>query len=324
VSSLTDDEVRAARLRSGGLAGPRRSSVPDIVGRAVGVQAQEWPAATLAVRARGTRRLTASSVDRARVEDRSVVRGWFMRGTLQLVTAADVPWLVAALGPPLIAGSARRLASVGVTAAHVRRVVAAVSDGPLDRAALGTMSGLTSRQVYHAVRQASLAGDLCYGPGPETWVGVREWLGPQPTVPAEEALAILARRYLHGYGPASEHDLATWSGLPVPVVRRALAAAGASSPVSSRPLPPSVRLVPAYDPYLLGYRDRALSVPAAHARDVHPGGGLLRPTVLRDGVAVGLWRISGGTVTVSPFDSEAPWMPAAEDEARDVERFLAG
>jgi hypothetical protein len=322
VKSLTDDEVRAARLRSCGLAGPRRSSVPDIVGRVVGVQAQEWPAATLAVRARGTRRLTAASVDGARVEDRSVVRGWFMRGTLQLVAASDVPWLVAALGPTLIAGSARRLASVGVTAAHVRQVVALVErDGPVGRATLGAALGLTSRQVYHAVRQAALAGDVCYGPGPETWVGLRDWLGPQPPVTATEALTILARRYVGGYGPVSEHDLATWSGLPIPVARQALA--GVPSRTSSGPARPSVRLIPAYDPYLLGYRDRSLSVPAARARAVHPGGGLLRPTVLLDGVAVGLWKVNHGTVTVSPFTSAAPWLAAAEDEARDVERFLA-
>lgn len=315
--SLTDDEVRAARLRASGLAGPRGSAVPSIVERVVGVQAQEWPAAALAVRARSAG-LVASDVDRARVEDRTVVRGWFMRGTLQLVLADDLPWLVAALGPTLIARSARRLAEVGVTAAHVRRLVAALeSSGPMDRAALQDALGLTSGQVYHAVRQASLGGAVCYGPGAETWVAVRDWLGVPPR-PGGDAVVRLAQRYVDGYGPADEHDLAAWSGLPVPVARAALTAVGAASPRAARS---GVRLVPAYDPYLLGYRDRALAVPAAFARDVHPGGGLLRPTVLRDGVAVGLWKVERGTVTVSPFAPSSA--PAWLEEARDVERFLA-
>ena len=51
--------------------------------------------------------------------------------------------------------------------------------------------------------------------------------------------------------------------------------------------------LPAFDELLLGWRDRTPTVPAEHARDVHPGGGILRAVVLEDGVAVGTWSARG-------------------------------
>jgi hypothetical protein len=53
-------------------------------------------------------------------------------------------------------------------------------------------------------------------------------------------------------------------------------------------------LIPAFDELLLGWRDRTPTVPLAHAKAVHPGGGILRPIVLEDGVAIGTWTHSSG------------------------------
>ena len=58
-----------------------------------------------------------------------------------------------------------------------------------------------------------------------------------------------------------------------------------------------------------------------HARDVLPGGGILRPTLLADGLVEGLWRIERGTPSVTPFDPPGPDVAA---EAADVVRFRAG
>jgi hypothetical protein len=62
-----------------------------------------------------------------------------------------------------------------------------------------------------------------------------------------------------------------------------------------------LRLVPAYDELLLGWRDRTPVVAPGHARRVHPGGGLLRAVVLEDARAVGTWQLRGGRVAVEPF-----------------------
>jgi hypothetical protein len=342
VVELTDDEVRLLRLRACLLSARARRGVRDVVSRLVGVQAQDRRSAALAVRARSTVG-SLSDVEAARVRDRSVVRGWFMRGTLHLVATPDLGWLLGLLGPGVVSSSRRRLASLGVDESHASAVVSLLSKaGPSTRAEIAAAIGLSGQAVYHAVRLAGLSGSACYGPlrdGEETWVLARDWLGPGPSRPdlsGDAALCELARRYLAGYGPASPLDLAAWSGLPAPAARRAFALVGSSlRPVSAdraalggvrRPAAgrTSVRLLPEFDPYLLGYRDRSLSVPRGYERRVHRGGGLFRPTITRDGLAVGVWTLERGVVRLDPFEgSGAAWRAAAIREARAVERFLS-
>ena len=80
--------------------------------------------------------------------------------------------------------------------------------------------------------------------------------------------------------------------------------------------------MPTFDTYLLGYRGRDLAVPAEHARSVWPGGGIVRATVLVNGLASGTWRLrrrgSGYALDVEPFGREVD----VRAEADDVRRFL--
>jgi hypothetical protein len=87
--------------------------VVEVVRQVVAVQAQDASAAALGIRARG-KGLTASGVRRAAESERSVVRGWFMRGTLQIVAASDVHWLLDLLGPHFLRLSERRYRELGL------------------------------------------------------------------------------------------------------------------------------------------------------------------------------------------------------------------
>ena len=83
----------------------------------------------------------------------------------------------------------------------------------------------------------------------------------------------------------------------------------------------------AFDPYLLGYRERDLGVSAELLKRVHPGGGIIRPTILVDGRAVGTWsrKRSGRnlSITVSPFEPFLEEAHAGVDaELSDIGRFL--
>ena len=83
-----------------------------------------------------------------------------------------------------------------------------------------------------------------------------------------------------------------------------------------------VRLLGAFDPFLLGYRGYGHVVSDAHVRKVWPGGGWIYPVVLVDGVAVGTWRIDGSCVVVEAFERAAVPELALAAEAQDVGRFL--
>ncbi|MFB7330555.1 DNA glycosylase AlkZ-like family protein [Streptomyces adustus] len=95
--------------------------------------------------------------------------------------------------------------------------------------------------------------------------------------------------------------------------------------IRDRPGTLDVRMLPAYDNYLVGYRGRESSVPAAHHGRVRPGGGVIRPTVVVDGPTVGTWaRRDGGRVVqvdaFGPLPSQVQALVDAESSAGT--RFL--
>jgi Winged helix DNA-binding domain len=93
-----------------------------------------------------------------------------------------------------------------------------------------------------------------------------------------------------------------------------------------RPRGPIVRLLPAWDTYLMGHRDRGFLAEGARWRRIMPGGGILRPTIVVDGVAVGTWRSrrAGRAIRVEPdpfAPLDAATAEAIEAEVADVGRF---
>jgi hypothetical protein len=325
-------DVAAARARSQGLIGERLPDVAAAVHASAGIQAQDQTAAALSIRVR-TVGLTRADVDRALVEERSIVRLWAMRGTIHLVPSEDARWLVELLRPIGLVASYRRLIQLGVSEDDrpraVRAMRAALAEhGPLTRPELmehvARMGIETAGQAgAHLAALAALEGHVCFGPrapgGKPTYALRDDWLGADlPTLPREAALAELARRYARAFAPAEPEDFASWSGLPLRDARAAWTDVKAQS--ASPPDPPDVRLLPAFDTYLLGYRTRDAIVPPQHARAVWPGGGIVRPTIVSNGRAVSTWRRGGKRVELEPFD-DAP--VDVDDEVADVRRFLS-
>jgi hypothetical protein len=330
-------------------AGP--GGVADVVRRTGGLQAQTWRGAAYAVRARSTA-TTFADVSHAQEVERSVVRGWFMRGTLQLVATEHAGPLLGLLGPKLIKDTERRYGELGLSE-PIRAEAADVieehllANGPTPRAALadvlvkaGLIAEVKGQQVYALIRHAGLLGRLCYGPGhdrDETWVAVRDWLGKPLVLDGE--VDELARRYLSAYGPATARDFATWSGLSVPVARRGLQAAGPRSfdvegvelaAVEDLPGCADLRLLGEFDPYLLGYADRRHALADEYRKHIHPGGGMLRPAVVEGGRVIGSWAhadrsyqlFEPGAQSGAESGAEPGRRPAAlADELADVARF---
>jgi Winged helix DNA-binding domain len=76
----------------------------------------------LAIRARA-RRVSATEIDRALSEGRSLVVSWLNRGTLHLVATEDYWWLHPLTTPPVLAANSRMLTQHGVSPAGVERAV---------------------------------------------------------------------------------------------------------------------------------------------------------------------------------------------------------
>jgi hypothetical protein len=345
-------DLRAARVASQLLDGRGKREPAAIVRRLLAVQAQDPVAARLALRARGVP--LATDVDRA-LEQRELVAAWLCRGTLHLVDPEDHGWLLALTAPTRFAGSRRRLRQLGVSEDDAERAVAIVEraladEGPLTRPELAeriAAKGIPTdgQAAPHLLGLAALRGVTVLGPPASSTPGdatkpapaqafvlARDWIGAPPVVDRDASLAELARRYLAGHGPATAADLAAWSGLPLRDVRAGLGRIdvvedgdlldlpGREPPAEE--LPP--RLLGAFDPYLLGWKDRSFAVPAKHAKRVHPGGGMLRATATVDARAVGTWSAAGGDVKLELFARIASAAKAAlQADADDVARFVA-
>ncbi|MCY3718610.1 MAG: winged helix DNA-binding domain-containing protein [Anaerolineaceae bacterium] len=345
-------QLRHLRLRAQGLAAPV-NDLRQLLTGAVSLQAQDYNAAVLGVRARSCG-LVDEDVREALI-DGDLCWTWLMRGTLHLVTMADLPWLLPLFGPQFIRLTARRYRELGLdeeargrATSLLRQILA---DGPQTRAALKDKLAAEGLPVEgqacpHLLRHAALEGALVCVPlrnsRPEYRLlddrAMDGWPG------SDEAAARLSRRFLRAFGPANAADLARWSGLPMQLARAglnaladevtAIKAAGQEVVIPNGQLPwlddeprRSLFLLPAFDALLLSHVDRDLVLPPEVSRAIHPGGGIIRPSLLIDGVVRGRWQLKRGrrslTVIVTPFvPVPRGRLPQLEAEVEDIGRFL--
>ncbi|MGZ4618022.1 MAG: winged helix DNA-binding domain-containing protein [Frankiaceae bacterium] len=340
------------RLHAQLLAGPPATTALQVAEWLLAIQGQDPRGARLAIRARSAG-LRFRDVDRAMTADRTLVTTWLNRGTLHVVSSEDYWWLHPLTTPALHTGNANRLRQEGVSPTAADKGVevaerALAAEGPLTRrqlreriAAAGVR--VEGQALVHILVLASLRGLLVRGPvvgGEQAYALVRDWLGdPPPPLDHGVALGGLAQRYLAGHGPAGERDLARWAGIPITAARRAFASiaprieqrpdglidlAGRPKPASAGP----PRLLGPFDPLLLGWASRA-PVLGSHQNAVTVNG-IFRPIALVRGKAVGTWRLTDGSVELTPFASLAPdetpdpdEVAALDEEAADVVRFLS-
>lgn len=348
--------ARLARARAARqlLHRPRTHHHPADIARAIcGAQAQELPAARLHFRARHPS-LIAADVERARTEERSLIRLWLMRNTAHLIATDDLPWMRPLFAPLMEAFNRRCLGQLGVDANTQARALSGIGrhlgrHGPLTRSELSERlerSGIPMdpRRRGHIFPLAVSTGLACLGPGDGgsmQLVAAEDWLGTVRDHGREQALAELARRYFAAFGPATEADFAGWAGLSLRDVRAGMTAiaselreapvAGVAAwqPKGRAPRVAAddlVRLLPAYDTYLMGHRERRFIAPDRSWAEIGPGGGILRPTITLRGTAVGTWRLRRAgrrlEAELLPFGQLPPGVLAAvEGELDDISRF---
>jgi Winged helix DNA-binding domain len=332
-----DDDVLRRRLRAQRLAGDPPPATPaELVRALVAVQAQDRRAAPLALRAR-IRGASVEAVEHALSGDRSIVRTWAMRGTIHLVAAEDLPLVLAVYGALNIARDERRMTQLGLAPPDAERstaeaaLILAEEEGPLTRHELaarlrarGVPVEAAGQAPVHTVHRAAMAGVLCE-------VGVRGLdplygrIDPGPLPDRDEALRKLARRYEAAHAPAGIDDFAAWSGLPVADVRRGWSAVDPEDQPPGDPSPAGVRLLPAFDEWMLGWASRGVILAREHARKAAPGGGIIRPVAIADGRVIATWRLDRPRrrVEIEPFRRfTKPIRAGLDDEVAAVLEFV--
>lgn len=346
--------IAERRLASNRLVGPPFGSPVDVVRWFGAMQAQEYGPATWAIGLR-TSGVTGPDVDRL-FDAGAILRTHVLRPTWHFAAPEDLRWLLALTGPRVHAANGPLYRQMDLDAGTLDRAHATI------RSALEGGATLTRAEIAAALRTAGIeaAGPrlayivmhaelealVCSGPrrGRQfTYVLLDERVPPTPPRSRDDALAEIARRYATSRGPVQAIDLAWWSGLTVTDSRRALELAGdelevlesgrrrfwaardadVTDPVAfERPL---VRLLPIYDEYFIGLRDRSDFGDAARlGRDDDALGANI---VVLDGTIVGGWRRTTARAEVAiavellvRFD--AAERRALETAAADFGRFV--
>jgi hypothetical protein len=337
---MTKQALATARLHHQRIAGAGWEKPGDVVRFMGAVQAQDYAGSLWAIGMR-MRRTTEEVVERG-IAERAIIRTWALRGTLHFVAAEDIRWILTLAAPHIFEGNARRYRQLELDEATLTAaesiLVRALRDGrqlvrkelaaALQRAGISTAG---QRMVY-MLQRASLDRLICFSArsGKEfTHALLDDWAPSTGNLGRDHALARLAERYFMSHGPATVQDYVWWSGLPAADARTGLESVKKKlvhdvvdgetvwqTPHGKleQPGASSAWLLPCFDEYVVGYRDRSPVLDARHA--ARSGNGLLHPTIAMGGRIAGTWKrtIRRNEVVVSA----SPFSPLSKAEGRGV------
>lgn len=316
-SAINVAKIRSANQR---LSGNFCPSAEEAVSWLGAVQAQEYLPSLWGLGARLLPNTTEQSVI-DEIATARIVRTWLMRGTIHYAPAVDVRWMVRLLGARVNKKYERYYKQVDLTPAIFK-----VGKDVLI-AQLSGSTQATRKELYTAFSHAGIAepskrgrgsfilqywsqeGLICFGPyrgRQQTFVLLDEWVHNSRTPTLEESLVTLARRYFFSHGPATMGDFVYWSGLSAAEARRAVALSkeilssitidNTEYWLSARlrsvesPTLPKVLLLPCFDEYAIGYKDRSAILEAAYRESL--GYGVNHNIIVIDGHIVGTWQPS--------------------------------
>lgn len=308
-------EIGAVRLANQQISRKKFSTPAEIAAWMGGLQAQDPAAIPWALGARLKGKPTQAQIERA-MQDRSILRTWCMRGTIHLVAAEDAAWIIALPAPQSRkkAKPVERFAGLDEAAfAKSQRILARDLKGgePMERDAIYALfekSGIpiTGQRGYYLLWRAGMSGLICFGPQlsrKPTFALLKDYAPKQREIKPQQAAAELARRYFQSRGPATVADWIWWSSLP-PAIARAGHEEICSelvedkingmsywlSPSNQKAAADGLTLLPGFDEFVLGYKDRSAVIEPKFASGIAYSNGIFFPVMVSKGQVVGVWK----------------------------------
>jgi hypothetical protein len=360
--NISPAQIAAFRLRRHHLVERREPDLVAVCAAICGVQAQVMSSAQLALWVR-VPNITRAAIQAALWEKRSLIKTSCMRQTLHLLAANDFPAFITAERDSRMAAILRIMARFGIAPKEVdpmnKAVMDALADGPLTlrQLAAAIKPKLNKKlrtwmaEMWNGFRPAIAEGLICYGPsrGAEaTLVRVDQWLPRQKPIAVEKAQTTLFHRYLCAYGPATLQDFSRWSGIPMARVKQLqevlrtednvmefdlenskhlLLAKDYEKLTSNEVDGPNVRLLPSFDPYLLGHAIKDHLVEPANYKQVYRNQGWISAVIMVNGKVAGVWshgaRKGRTALDIRPFKTlSARIRRKIEDEAASLAKFM--
>lgn len=315
--TLSNADIAHRRLYNQGLSEVSVRDPDDVVTRLGAVQAQDYAGAKWALGQR-LPDVTDAAIDRLFNEGK-ILRTHLLRPTWHFVSPVDIRWMLALTAPRVHAANAsmyRQLELDQATRRKSYKVLEKALQGNkhLTRAELASALqkvGINAEglRLGYFMMSAELDGIICSGArrGKQFTYALLEERVPQvEALQHDEALAELTRRYFVTRGPASLQDFTWWSGLTMADAKHGIEMVGsqfASEVINgqrywfaemeppARGKRPTAYLLPNYDEYFIGFKDRsAIGEVAKRAGIKGDDPSFLAHIIIIDGQVVGGWR----------------------------------
>ena len=302
-------DISTPRLQNQQIAATNFRTVKELVGWMGAMQAQDYNQAKWAI---GTRlpHLTEEQIESA-FNQGEIFRTHLMRPTWHFVSADDIYWLLELTAKQIKSTTKSRHRDLGLTENDLKKskevfVKSLEGNRALTREELGDQLNLAGINTFeqrlpHILMEAEIDGIICSGGiqgKKQTYALLAERVLVKKAFSKDEALALLAKKYFTSHGPATLPDFVWWSGLPIADARKALEMNKAtlisetigtdtywfadSVYLPSSP-PDSVYLLPAFDEYLISYKNRSAAITLEDHTKAISNNGIFRPIIVVNG-----------------------------------------
>jgi hypothetical protein len=311
-------ELSILRLENQHIAKSRFNTVKEIASWMCAMQAQDFNMSKWALGIR-LQESSVTAINKA-IDSGELVRTHLLRPTWHLVSSDDIGWILSLTAPQIRSAVKSRDKELGLTEPVFRKsnsvIEKSLRDGnhltrpELISELVKTNIDVDNNRASHLLLRAETDGIICSGrlkDNRPTYALLQEWIKATKTFYRDEALRELAIRYFTSHGPATLEDFIWWSGLSSKDSQLALELARsslnseiiqnktywfASYSSLSQPDTNEVFLLPAYDEFLISYRDRTASLAFIKLKEAVSSNGIFYPTIVRNGQVIGTWKYS--------------------------------
>jgi hypothetical protein len=249
------------------------------------VQSQDYAGAKWALAQRLKNTTTDAALEQGFNEGK-ILRTHILRPTWHFVAPQDIRWMLSLSAPRVHAVNGFMYRQQELDRASIKKSYAALEKAlqgnkHLTRTELGSafeeagIKNASSIRLGYFLMSAELDGVICSGPrrGKQFTYALLEERAPEvKALTRQEALAELTRRYFVTRGPATLHDFTWWSGLTMADAKEGIDAVRSQfmseeidgktywfdnsvSPAQEKS--PAAHLLPNYDEYFIGFKDRS-------------------------------------------------------------------
>jgi hypothetical protein len=316
MSEMSPEKISGIRSANQQISQARFKTAEELISWMGAMQAQEYYMVKWAfgIRLPGS---TLESINNE-IDSGRLIRVHVMRPTWHFVSAEDIYWMISLSAAHIRSALSARDKQLGLDSRifnkcnkSIEKILSGnkyLTRDELFTAMVASGLKINKEQVYHIFTRSEVDGIICSGRqrgGKPSFALLNEWVPEnRKKYTRDESLKELANKYFTSRGPATVQDFAWWSGLSLTEARSGLEHNRSalvsekyknqtywfSAAVNDTDNFNNIFLLPAYDEFLLSYRDRSDVITFTDQKKAVSNNGIFYPIILSGNQIIGTWR----------------------------------